>query len=133
MTDENDDGSINYCNGSSCYNGSQNNKMKSTSLEKTINILVYLKKYDGDWKNTREIATYSSKVVQNRQRLEVDLEQLAVRNLILKKNAVNPQAKFEYKILPKGKEKLIIFLQLMDDPDLRHIAGIKENKKFNEI
>ena len=107
--------------------------MKSTSLEKTINILVYLKKYDGDWKNTREIATYSSKVVQNRQRLEVDLEQLAVRNLILKKNAVNPQAKFEYKILPKGKEKLIIFLQLMDDPDLRHIAGIKENIKFDKI
>ena len=107
--------------------------MKSTSLEKTINILVYLKKYDGDWKNTREIATYSSKVVQNRQRLEVDLERLAVRNLILKKNAVNPQAKFEYKILPKGKEKLIIFLQLMDDPDLRHIAGIKENIKFDEI
>jgi len=107
--------------------------MKSTSLEKTINILVYLKKYDGDWKNTREIATYSSKVVQNRQRLEVDLERLAVRNLILKKNAVNPQAKFEYKILPKGKEKLIIFLQLMDDPDLRHIAGIKENIKFDKI
>ena len=107
--------------------------MISTSLEKTINILVYLKKYDGDWKNTREIATYSSKVVQNRQRLEVDLEQLAVRNLILKKNAVNPQAKFEYKILPKGKEKLIIFLQLMDDPDLRHIAGIKENIKFDKI
>ena len=107
--------------------------MKSTSLEKTINILAYLKKYDGDWKNTREIATYSSKVVQNRQRLEVDLERLAVRNLILKKNAVNPQAKFEYKILPKGKEKLIIFLQLMDDPDLRHIAGIKENIKFDEI
>tara|TARA_B110000881_G_scaffold39934_1_gene32410 strand:- start:131 stop:454 length:324 start_codon:yes stop_codon:yes gene_type:complete len=107
--------------------------MKSTSLEKTINILVYLKKYDGDWKNTREIATYSSKVVQNRQRLEVDLEQLAVRNLILKKNAVNPQAKFEYKILPKGKEKLIIFLQLMNDSDFRHIAGINENTQFDEI
>jgi hypothetical protein len=107
--------------------------MKSTSLEKTINILVYLKKYDGDWKNTREIATYSSKVVQNRQRLEVDLEQLAVRNLILKKNAVNPQAKFEYKILPKGKEKLIFFLRLMNDPDLRHMAGINENTQFDEV
>ena len=34
--------------------------MKSTSLEKNINILLYLKKFDGDWKNTREIATYSN-------------------------------------------------------------------------
>ena len=107
--------------------------MKSTSLEKNIDILAYLKKHDGDWKNTREIATYSSKVVQNRKRLEPILEQLAIRELIFVQPAANPQAKFEYKILPKGKEKLIIFLQLMNDSDFRHIAGINENTQFDEI
>ena len=45
------------------------NKMKSSSFAKTLNILMYLKKSDGNWKNKREIATYSSKVVQNRKPL----------------------------------------------------------------
>ena len=107
--------------------------MKSSSFEKTLNILLYLKKSDGNWKNTREIATYSSKVVQNRKPLGDVLEQLVTRELIVARPAENPQAKFEYKILPKGKDKLSAFLQFMNDPDIKHIAGIKENTQFDEV
>jgi DNA-binding HxlR family transcriptional regulator len=109
------------------------NKMKSSSFEKTLNILLYLKKSDGNWKNTREIATYSSKVVQNRKPLGDVLEQLVNRELIDVRPAENPQAKFEYKILPKGKDTLSAFLQFMNDPDIKHIAGIKENTQFDEV
>ena len=109
------------------------NKMKSSSFEKTLNILLYLKKSDGNWKNTREIATYSNKVTLHRTRLEDDLEQLVTRELIDVRTAENPQAKFEYKILPKGKDKLSAFLQFMNDPDIKHIAGIKENTQFDEV
>ena len=42
-------------------------------------------------------------------------------------------AKFEYKILPKGKDTLSAFLQFMNDPDIKHIAGIKENTQFDEV
>ena len=107
--------------------------MKSSSFEKTLNILLYLKKSDGNWKNTREIATYSSKVVQNRKPLGDVLEQLVTRELIVVRTAENPQAKFEYKILPKGKDTLSAFLQFMNDPDIKHIAGIKENTQFDEV
>ena len=107
--------------------------MKSSSFEKTLNILLYLKKSDGNWKNTREIATYSNKVTLHRTRLEDDLEQLVTRELIDVRTAENPQAKFEYKILPKGKDKLSAFLQFMNDPDIKHIAGIKENTQFDEV
>ena len=88
------------------------NKMKSSSFEKTLNILLYLKKSDGNWKNTREIQTNSTKVTQNRKRIEDDLQQLVTRELIAVRPAENPQAKFEYKILPKGKEKLTSFYKL---------------------
>ena len=107
--------------------------MKSTSFEKNINILLYLKKWDGDWKNTQEIATYSNKVTLHRTRLEDDLDQLVTRELIVVRTAENPQAKFEYKILPKGKDILSAFLQFMNDPDIKHIAGIKENTQFDEV
>jgi DNA-binding HxlR family transcriptional regulator len=107
--------------------------MKFSSPEKIINILLYLKKSDGNWKNTREIQTNSTKVTQNRKRIEDDLQQLVTRELIDVRPAENPQAKFEYKILPKGKEKLTIFLQIMNDPDIKHIAGIKENTQFDEV
>jgi DNA-binding HxlR family transcriptional regulator len=107
--------------------------MKFSSPEKIINILLYLKKSDGNWKNTREIQTNSTKVTQNRKRIEDDLQQLVTRELINVRPAENPQAKFEYKILPKGKDKLSAFLQFMNDPDIKHIAGIKENTQFDEV
>ncbi len=107
--------------------------MKFSSPEKIINILLYLKKSDGNWKNTREIQTNSTKVTQNRKRIEDDLQQLVTRELIDVRPAENPQAKFEYKILPKGKDKLSAFLQFMNDPDIKHIAGIKENTQFDEV
>ena len=133
MTDENDDGSINYCNSSSCYDWSQNNKMKSTSFEKNINILLYLKKWDGDWKNTQEIATYSNKVTLHRSRLEDELKQLVTRELIDVRPAKNPQARSEYTILPKGKNTLTALLVMMKNPDIKHLAEINENVQFEEV
>ena len=56
--------------------------MKSSSSEKTLNILLYLKKSDGNWKNTREIATYSNKVTLHRTRLEDDLDELRASNMV---------------------------------------------------
>ena len=108
-------------------------KSSQSPLERNINILLYFKKFDGDWKNTREIATYSSKSAQNRGRLEDILERLVTRELILKRDAENPQAKFEYKILPKGKEVLLKYLRILNDPDLKLVSGIKEDKKFDEV
>ena len=107
--------------------------MKFSSPEKIINILLYLKKSDGNWKNTREIQTNSTKVTQNRKRIEDDLQQLVTRELIHVRPAENPQAKFEYKILPKGKDKLSAFLQFMNDPDMQHITGMKGNTHFDEV
>ena len=107
-------------------------KSNQSPLERNINILVYLKKFDGDWKNTREISTYSGKTM-HRGRLEEVLDQLVTRELISKRDAENPQAKFEYKIIDKGKEILVKYLRILDDPDLKFIAGIKEDKKFDEV
>ena len=107
--------------------------MKSTSLEKNINILIYLKKYDGDWKNTREIATYSNKVSMHRTRVEEALEQLVTRGLIFGRTAENPQAKSEYTISPRGKKTLSTLLDMMKNPDIRHLAEIKENVQFDEV
>ena len=106
-------------------------KYNQSPLERNINILVYLKKFDGDWKNTREISTYSGKTM-HRGRLEEVLDQLVTRELISKRDAENPQAKFEYKIIDKGKEVLVKYLKILDDPDLKLVSGIKEDKKFEE-
>ena len=108
-------------------------KYSQSSGERNTYILLYLKKFDGDWKNTREIATYSGRSVQHRGRLEDILEQLVTRELILKRDAENPQAKFEYKISPKGKEKLSTYRILSNDPDLKFMLGIKEDTKFDEV
>ena len=43
---------------------------KQTPLERNISILLYLKKYDGEWKNKNEIATYSTGHGLNRKRLD---------------------------------------------------------------
>jgi len=111
----------------------QTEKSNQPTVERNLNILLYLKKFDGDWKNTREIATYSSTAVQNRGRLEDILEQLVTRELISKRDAENPQARFEYKVLPKGKEILYKYLRILDDPDLKLVSGIKAEKKFDEV
>tara|TARA_B110000467_G_scaffold7581_1_gene6676 strand:- start:233 stop:556 length:324 start_codon:yes stop_codon:yes gene_type:complete len=107
--------------------------MKSTSLEKNINILIYLKKFDGDWKNTQEISIYSNKVTLNRGRLDEELKQLATRGLIDDRIAENPKAKLEYTILPRGKKTLSTLLEMMKNSDIKHMAEIKENVQFDEV
>jgi len=37
------------------------------------------------------------------------------------------------KIIDKGKEVLSKYLRILDDPDLKFVAGIKEDKEFKEI
>jgi len=108
-------------------------KSNQSILERNINILLYFKKSDGSWKNTRQISTYYSGTTLQRGRLEIILEQLVTRELISKREAENPQAKFEYQILNKGKEVLSTYLRILDNPDLKLIAGIKEDKKFEEV
>jgi len=107
-------------------------KKSNLSLaDKKTNILLYLKRYDGDWKNTREIATYSSQVSQNTARVEPILEELTTRGLISKREAENPQAKVEYKITNEGKLLLQKLASMISDPDIKYFIEIK-TEKFDE-
>jgi len=105
---------------------------KQTPLERNLTIILYLKKNDGDWKNKNEIATYSKGHGLQRKRLDDVLEGLTERGLIDKQEAVNPQAKWEYKITEKGKQVLGTYLALLSDPDMKFFAGVKR-QKFDEF
>ena len=105
---------------------------RQTPLDRNLTILLYLKKHDGELKNTNEIATYSKGHGLQRKRLEGVLEGLVEKGLLDKQPAENPQAKFEYKINDAGKETLRKYLILLDDPAMKFVAGIKR-KKFDEL
>ena len=105
---------------------------KQTPLERNISILLYLKKYDGEWKNKNEIATYSTGHGLNRKRLDEILGGLVERELIVEQEAENPQAKWEYKINDSGKDVLAKYLAIFNDPNMKFVAGVKR-KKFDEI
>lgn len=105
---------------------------RQTPLDRNLTILLYLKKHDGEWKNTNEIATYSGGHGLQRKRLEGVLDGLVEKGLFDKQPAENPQAKFEYKISDAGKETLRKYLILLDDPAMKFVAGIKR-EKFDEL
>ena len=105
---------------------------RQTPLDRNLTILLYLKKYDGDWKNTNEIATYSKGPGLQRKRLEEVLGGLVEKGLLEKQSAENPQAKFEYKINDLGKDTLGKYLVFLNDPATKFVAGIKR-EKFDEL
>jgi len=97
-----------------------------------MRILLYLKKFDGEWKNKNEIATYSKGPGLHRKRLDQALEGLIERGHIVKQEARNPQAKWEYKISDDGKEFLKKVLLMMKDPQMKSFFGVKM-QKFEEL
>lgn len=105
---------------------------RQTPLDRNLTILLYLKKHDGEWKNTNEIATYSKGHGLQRKRLDEVLEGLVEKGLLEKQPAENPQAKFEYKINGLGKDALRKYLVLLEDPAMKFVAGIKR-EKFDEL
>jgi len=105
---------------------------KQTPLERNMTILLYLKKFDGEWKNKNEIATYSKGHGLHRKRLDEFLEGLIERGLIVKQEASNPQAKWEYKISDEGKEFFKKLLLMTSDPKMKYLLGVKM-KKFDEL
>ena len=105
---------------------------KQTPLERNLTIMIYLKKNDGNWKNKNEIATYSKGHGLQRKRLDEFLDGLLQRELIEKREADNPQAKFEYKITEGGKKVLRTYLELLNDPKMKFFAGVKK-QKFDEL
>ena len=105
---------------------------KQTPLDRNLAILLYLKKYDGEWKNKNQIATFSQGPGLQRKRLDEVLEGLVEKGLLDKQPAENPQAKFEYKINDVGKNILGKYLVLFDDPAMKFVAGIK-SEKFDEL
>jgi len=105
---------------------------KQTPLERNMTILLYLKKFDGEWKNKNEIATYSKGHGLHRKRLDEFLEGLIERGLIVKQEASDPQAKWEYKISDEGKELLKKVLLMIADPKMKYFAGVKM-QKFDEL
>ena len=105
---------------------------KQTPLERNLTILLYLKKHDGIWKNKNEIATYSKGHGLHRKRLDEVLDGLVQRGLIVKQEADNPQAKWEYKIHDEGKEVLRKYIALLNDPTMKFVAGVKRDK-FDEL
>ena len=105
---------------------------RQTPLDRNLTILLYLKKHDGEWKNTNEIATYSKGHGLHRKRLDDVLDGLLEKGLLDKQTAENPQAKFEYKINEVGKDILGKYLILLNDPAMKFVAGIKR-EKFDEL
>ena len=105
---------------------------KQTILERNTIILLYLKKHEGEWKNKNEIATYSKVHGLHRKRLEQVLEGLIERGIIVKKEATNPQAKWEYKISDEGKVLLKKVLLMYSDSKMKYFAGVKM-QKFDEL
>jgi len=110
----------------------EGNSFRQTPLDRNLTILLYLKKYDGDWKNTNEIATYSKGHGLQRKRLDGILEGLVEKGLLEKQPAENPQAKLEYKINERGKVTLQTYLTILEDPAAKFVAGIKR-EKFDEL
>ena len=105
---------------------------RQTPLDRNLTILLYLKKFDGEWKNKNEIATYSKGHGLQRKRLDEVLEGLVEKGLLDKQEAENPQAKFEYKINDAGKDTLGKYLAILEDPAMKYVAGIKR-EKFDEL
>jgi len=110
----------------------EGNSFRQTPLDRNLTILLYLKKYDGDWKNRNEIATYSKGHGLHRKRLDGVLEGLVEKGLLEKQPAENPQAKLEYKINDRGKVTLQTYLTILEDPAAKFVAGIKR-EKFDEL
>ena len=109
-----------------------------TPGDRNIAILRYLKKFDGEWKNAREINTYQKGSTLNPAKLLEILLDLDSMGIIEKRDSENPQARpYEYTITSKGREKLEKLLIAFSDPDLKHLAGLKrdisEKDDFHEI
>ncbi len=104
---------------------------KQTPLERNITILLYLKKHEGEWKNKNEIATYSQGHGLHRKRLDEILDAFEQRELVIKQEAENPQARWEFKISERGKDVLQKYISLLHDPDMKFFAGVKRDK-FDE-
>ena len=128
----NDDSKKDFEDTKKMFEKPKGNSFRQTPLDRNLTILLYLKKYDGDWKNTNEIATYSKGHGLHRKRLEEVLEGLVEKELLEKQPAENPQAKFEYKINDSGKDTLRKYLIMLDDPKMKFVAGIKR-EKFDEL
>ncbi len=109
-----------------------------TPGDRNIAIIRYLKKYDGQWKNSREINTHQKGSELNPAILKETLLDLDAVGFIEKRESQNPQARpYEYRITQKGKDKLEKLLRAFSDPDLKHLAGLKreisEEDDFHEF
>ena len=105
---------------------------RQTPFERNTIILLYLKKHEGEWKNKNEIATYSKGHGLHKKRLDQVLEGMIEKELIIKQEANNPQAKWEYKITDEGKVLLKKVLVMLSDPKMKYFAGVKM-QKFDEL
>ena len=108
-------------------------KEQQSDLERNFLILFYLRKNFGQWINRNIIGTRSTGRVLHRKRLDESLDNLQERGFIEKRDAENPQAKYEFKLTESGKIFVDKYLALFKDPDLRNLANIKEEKRFEEI
>ena len=100
-------------------------------LERNFLILIYLKKFDGDWKNKNEIANNYPGHGLHRGRIDPILDGFVVKGFIEKREAKNPQAKWEYKITDVGKSFVKRLAVILKDPDMRFMAGIQ--KEFDDL
>lgn len=98
-------------------------KFNQTPGDTNIAILGYLTRV-GTWMNLRQITTGTPGSDLNRERLRTILESFTKKGFVEVRESQNPKAKFEYRIMEKGKST---FLKCTNfDPDVRYLLGIKD-------
>lgn len=96
-------------------------------------ILAYLKKFSNDWKNKNEIAHHYGSHGLHRGRLDRILDNFIVKGFIEKKEADNPQAKWEYKITDTGISFVKKTADYFKDPIAGLMVGIPKDFDFDVI
>jgi len=108
-------------------------KENLSDTERNFLILNYLYKNYGQWINRNVIGTRATGRSIQRGRLDKVLDSFIERGYVLKRDAEDPKAKYEFKLTEQGRVFCDKFLAFFRDPEVRFVGSIKEGKRFDEV
>ena len=108
-------------------------KENLSDTERNFLILNYLYKNYGQWINRNVIGINATGRTMNRKNLDELLDSFIEIGYVLKRDAEDPKAKYEFKLTEQGKVFCDKALPFFRDPEVRRIGSIKEGKRFDEI
>lgn len=108
-------------------------KENLSDIERNFLILNYLYKNYGQWINRNVIGIRATGRGLQRGRLDKVLDSFIEIDYVLKRDAEDPKAKYEFKLTEQGRVFCDKCLPFFRDPEVRRIGSIKEGKRFDEI